>query len=385
MNYYNRNLEETIKKMLSWFPAVAITGPRQSGKSTLSTHLFENMDNVVYLDLERLEDLKLLDDTERFFDSNEGKSFCIDEIQRKPELFPHLRYLIDKYQRNGVFLFLGSASRDMLRQSSETLAGRICYKQLTPFLWSELPSEITIYDYFLKGGFPLSIFKEMEISKEWRNSFITTFLERDLLQWANFTPTLMGRLWSMLAHNNGQTVNYSQLSKSLLISDKTIKSYIDLLEATFMVYAVQPYHSNLGKRIIKAPKIYIADSGITCSLLNINSSLTLLNNPVYGSLWEQLVLLNLTGHFADAKFYFYRTAIGSEVDFVMKYEGKTFAIECKAGDSFSLSKGNYNAIEDINPDMTYVVALVDRGYSKSDKIEIVTLAELIEKIEKYTK
>lgn len=221
----------------------------------------------MYLDLERPSDLEKLNDAEWFLSSQKDKLICIDEIQRKPDLFPLIRSLVDEWNRPSCFVVLGSASRDLLMQSSESLAGRIVYKQLTPFLWEEL-KDISIEKYFERGGFPRSVLATGDrISFDWRSSFIATFLERDLLQWINFTPATMRRLWQMLAHVNGQTVNYSNLGNSLGVSNQTVKNYIDLLKSTYMVDVVEPYISNLGKRLVKSPKVYISDSGIVAALL----------------------------------------------------------------------------------------------------------------------
>ncbi|MCO5249477.1 MAG: DUF4143 domain-containing protein [Chitinophagales bacterium] len=189
--------------------------------------------------------------------------------------------------------------------SSESLAGRIIYRTLTPFLWEELKSQDTIKvelsDYLLRGGFPRSILTQNEeVSLEWRQSFITTFLERDMLQWGNFTPETMRRLWQMLAHVNGQTVNYSTLANSLGVTSHTVKSYIDLLSSTYMLYAIPPYFSNIGKRLIKAPKVYLSDSGIVTALLHIASFNDLFGHPGFGAIWETVVLANLKGHFPQA-------------------------------------------------------------------------------------
>jgi len=231
-----RKIENAVLAALNSNPIVALIGPRQCGKSTLAKHLLENNSNSIYLDLERPSDLQKLTDAEWFLISQKGKLICIDEIQRKPELFPLLRSLVDEWNYNGAFLVLGSASRDLLKQSSESLAGRISYKELSPFLWQELDGKYPIENYYAKGGFPRSILNtDSEESYEWRENFISTFLERDLLQWRGFTPVTMRRLWQMLAHNNGQTVDYSTLARSLEVSAVTIKNYIDLLESTFMV------------------------------------------------------------------------------------------------------------------------------------------------------
>ncbi len=381
MNIVSRHIKTELLELLKNNPVTALIGPRQCGKSTLAKKIIADIENVIYLDLERPSDLAKLNDAEWFFSSQKDKMFCIDEVQRKPELFPLIRSLVDEWGENQKIFILGSASSDLLKQSSESLAGRISYIRLTPFLWKEINKQFTIEQYMLNGGFPKSLLaKSQAISFRWREDFISTFLERDLLQWSGFSTVTMHRLWQMLAHHNGQTVNYSQLSKSLGVSNVTVSNYIDLLKGTFMVEVLPPYISNMGKRLVKAPKVYIADSGLTNALLNIESFQQLTGNPVFGSIWEQIILSNLTGHFPSAKFFFYRTSAGAEIDIVMKYKSKIFAIESKATLSPVLSKGNYNAIHDINPDYTFVVTPAKKGWPLKKGIDVVSLDELIKKL-----
>jgi predicted AAA+ superfamily ATPase len=380
--YKDRKALIELNEALENVPVVAVLGARQVGKSTLVKHLLQRK-NSVYLDLERPSDLAKLDDAELFFSSQKDKLICLDEVQRKPELFPLIRSLVDEWNRNGCFLVLGSASRDLLNQSSETLAGRISYKKLSPFLWEEVNDSFSLEDYFSKGGFPRSVLaKKGDISYTWREDFITTFLERDLQQWRGFVPVTMRRLWQMLAHNNGQTADYSTLATSLGVSSVTVKNYIDLLEQTFMLKTVPPYLSNLGKRLVKSPKIYLADTGITATLLGLRNYEAMIGHSSFGNLWEQLVLNNLIGHFPNAEFYFYRTTGGAEMDFVMQLYNKIYAIECKASLSPKLSVGNFNAIEDINPAHTFVVVPANgsEAYAMRKGIEVVSLTDLIAQI-----
>ena len=380
--YIHRYIETEVLKSIQNFPVTAVTGPRQCGKSTLVKHLLDIYPKSIYLDLEKPSDLRKLEDAEWFLTSQKDNLICIDEIQRKPELFPLIRSLVDDWNKQGCFLILGSASRDLLRQSSESLAGRISYKRLTPFLWKELENDYSIEKYFSAGAFPRSLLtEEKEISFEWRESFIITFLERDLLQWTGFTTTTMKRLWQMLAHVNGQTVNYSTLATSLGITSVTVKSYIDLLAGTYMIETVPPYISNLGKRLVKSPKVYISDSGITAALLGLRSFDELSGHPAFGSIWEQIVLSNLKGLYPNAEFFYYRTTNGAEIDFVMKQHNVVLAIECKASYSPSLSKGNYLAIEDVAPKCTFIVTPSPDSWSMKQNIEVVSLTELKSKID----
>jgi predicted AAA+ superfamily ATPase len=379
--YITREVEESVLKALDNNPVVALIGPRQCGKSTLVKYLLKNYPTSIYLDMERPSDLQKLDDAEWFLSSQKTKLICIDEVQRKPDLFPLIRSLVDEWNKNASFLILGSASRDLLQQSSESLAGRISYKRITPFLWKELKEKFSIEKYFAQGAFPRSILAhDNAASVEWRENFITTFLERDLLFWRGFTPTTMRRLWQMLAHINGQTADYTTLAKSLGVSAITVKNYIDLLESTFMVEVIPSYISNLGKRLVKSPKVYISDSGITATLLGLQNFEEMFGHPSFGAVWEQIVLSNLKGLFPEATFYFYRTSNGAEIDFVMKIKNTVFAIECKSSFSPTLSKGNYNAIEDIAPKRVFVVSPIEKGWQMKAGIELVSLDELEVKI-----
>jgi len=385
MDYYSRYFEKNINFSIKNFPVTAITGPRQCGKSTLAKQLIYRKKgkalNHVYLDLERPSELAKLENAEWFLSAQKGKLVCIDEVQRKPELFPLIRSLVDEWNRPGSFLILGSASRDILKQSSESLAGRISYKRLTPFLWSELSGRHSMEHYFSAGGFPRSILAvNAEISYQWRKDFISTFLERDLLQWKEITPMTMGRLWRMLAHVNGQTVNYSTLASSLGISSVSVKNYIELLASTYMVEIIQPWFSNLNKRLVKAPKVYIADSGITAALLGLKSFNQLAGHPAFGAIWEQIVLANLRGHFPDAEICYYRTSNGSECDFVININEKIYAIECKASFSPALSKGNYLAFEDIIPKHSFIIVPTAQGWPLKAGIDVVSLGELMERL-----
>ena len=380
--YLNRIIEKSVIESINNFPVTAVIGPRQCGKSTLVKHIISTKKtDMLYLDLERPSDLQKLEHAEWFLSSQKDMLICIDEIQRKPELFPLIRSLVDEWNRPGCFVVLGSASRDLLRQSSESLAGRIVYKQLTPFLFSEISDQYTIEQYLECGGFPRSILsKNTQTSFEWRQSFISTFLERDLLQWIHFTPITMQRLWRMLAHLNGQTVNYSHLGNALSVSNQTVKNYIDLLESAYMLHVVQPYLSNLGKRLVKSPKVYVADAGIVATLLNIKSWDELSGHPSFGAIWEQIVFSNIQGRFPDAEIFYYRTIGGAEIDFVVKLNNQVFAVECKASFTPSLSKGNYVAIEDIAPKHTFIVTPSPDCWAMNKGIDVVSIEKLPDKL-----
>ena len=377
--YFKRTIENAVTEAIKHFPVTAITGPRQCGKSTLVKHILPNLSSeVLYLDLERPSDLQKLENAEWFLSSQKDKLICIDEIQRRPDLFPLIRSLVDEWDKTACFLVLGSASRDLLMQSSESLAGRIVYKQLTPFLFSEISGNYALEHYFECGGFPRSLLSpNNEVSFEWRRNFISTFLERDLLQWVHFTPVTMRRLWQMLAHLNGQTVNYSFLGNALNISNQTVKNYIDLLASTYMIHVVPPYIVNMGKRLVKAPKVYVADAGITAALLGIHSFQELSGHPSFGAIWEQIVLSNIKGTFPEAEIFYYRTAGGAEIDFVIQLNNKIIAVECKASYTPTLSKGNYIAIEDISPEHTFVVTPSPDSWSMKQGFDVVSIEKLL--------
>ena len=379
--YIPRLLEKDVIGSIGNNPVTAITGPRQCGKSTLARFVTGKMENSVYLDLEKPSDLRKLDDPEWYLSSQKDNLIVLDEIQRKPDLFPLIRSLTDEWQLNGKFLILGSASRELLRQSSESLAGRIAYKKLTPFAWNELINEYSINRYIVRGGFPRSLLaKKDEDAFQWLDDFISTFLERDLLMWSGFSPGTMRRLWQMLAHNNGQTVNYSSLGNALGVSNVTIRNYIDLLAGTFMVDILPHYYRNFGKRIIKASKIYVADTGITSRLLELSGFDQIAGHTVFGSLWEAVVLNNIRANFPGISCYFYRTGNGAEIDIIAELKNKLIAIECKASKSPSLNKGSHSAIETIQPDHTFVVAPVDEGWPVSKGVDVVSVIELIERL-----
>lgn len=380
-DYIPRLLEKSVRKSLKKNPVTAVLGPRQCGKSTMVKNLFSKTEDMVYLDLERPSDLQKLEDPEWYFESQQEKLICLDEIQRKPDLFPLIRSLVDENRKPGRFLVLGSASQELIRQSSESLAGRISYKTLTPFLWSEIEDKVKLEDYISRGGFPVSLFHDSDgDSYEWRRDFIATFLERDLLQLSGFSTLSMRRLWQMLAHTNGQILNLSKLGESLGISHTSVRNYVDLLENTFMVKQLRPWSGNTKKRLVKTPKVYLSDSGITAALLQLNGFDQAAGHPVFGSLWESTVIMNIMGHIPEAQLSFYRTNHGHEVDIIVSNKNRTFAVECKASVAPSVSKGFYKAVEDIQPDMQFIVAPVSKGYSMKKGVEVVSLSDLIQKL-----
>lgn len=376
MKYVRRVLERDLATSVGESPVVAVLGPRQCGKSTLIRHLAEKRKNSAFLDLERPSDLAKLTDPEFYLSRLRGRLVCIDEIQSRPDLFPVLRALCDENRRAGQFMISGSASHDLIQRSSESLAGRIAYSRLTPFLYSEL-GKVGLERYLLRGGFPPSYgAKDDAAAFRWLDNFIRTFLERDLRFWRNVPPATMQRLWKMLAHCNGQTMNYARLGASLGVADTTVRGYVDLLRDTFMVEQIPPYVSNLKKRLVKSPKVYLSDSGITNALLGLTSFEELYSHPAYGACWEQVVLANIRGLRPSAEIFFYRDSNGNEVDFVVKSGSRVVAVECKCSSAPSVSSGTYTALDDVRPAKTFVVAPVREGYALNERIDVVGLADL---------
>ena len=380
--YIKRNIENSLKKYQEIFPVTAILGPRQCGKSTLVREFSKNSDNFLYIDLQLESEREKLNDPEMFFEINQDKTICLDEIQNVPELFYPLRSIIDSDRRNGRFIVLGSASMDLIRQSSETLAGRIGYLDLTPFLLSEVGARTEMNTYWFRGGFPESYLSDNdENSMIWRKNFIRTFLERDIRELGfNIPPVRLGRLWSMLAHIHGQMFNMARLSNSLDVSANTVKTYIDLLEQTFMVRTLKPYEANLGKRLVKSPKVYIRDTGILHALLNINNFNDLLGHIVIGSSWEGFVIENILAELPDCKGCFYRTAAGAEIDLIIERGNKKVAVECKSSMAPKISKGFYSSLEDLEIEEGYIIAPVKDSYPVKRNVWVMPLPDFIDKM-----
>ncbi|MCD6293055.1 MAG: ATP-binding protein [Deltaproteobacteria bacterium] len=377
-----RKLTGALNNRLCNNPVVAILGPRQCGKTTLARKITRENSNSVYLDLEDPVDLAKLEDPLAFFALHSNELVCLDEIQRRPELFAILRSVVDKRGRNGQFLVLGSASRDLIQQSSETLAGRIAYLNLTPFLLSEVETVHTdkTRELWLRGGFPRSFLSpDINISYTWRQDFIRTFLERDLGMFGfRLPPTRLGRFWKMCAHNHGTLLNSSKLAGSLGVSSHTVRSYIDIMEQTFMLRVLLPDAPNLKKRLVKSPKIYIRDSGILHALLAIRTHDDLLSHPIIGTSFEGFALENILAFADDYEPSFYRTGAGAEIDLVMRKGRRTLAFEFKSSTVPKVSKGFWNALDDISPDAAYVVAPVDSQYPIKGGVTVANIGEVLQ-------
>ncbi|OFY93084.1 MAG: hypothetical protein A3K10_09115 [Bacteroidetes bacterium RIFCSPLOWO2_12_FULL_31_6] len=373
-----RELFSEIKKHQKNIPAIAIVGARQVGKTTLAKELVAENENTLFLDLEKSSDREMIKETEAFLNLHKGKTICFDEVQMMPDLFLSLRNFIDN-NSDTKFILLGSASPELLRQTAESLAGRIYYFELSPFLWTEIKQKTDLKTYQLRGGMPLSILaKTNEDAFIWLQNFIKTFLERDLRNFGfNIPPTTLNRLWTMLAHINGQVLNYSQLANSMGVSHTTINNYISILENTFMLRILQPYHNNIKKRLIKAPKIYFRDTGILHSLLQLENFEDLYTHPVYGTSWEVTVIENIIHKFKNWNYYYYRTSNGSEIDLILTRGNKKIAIEIKASSIPKVTVGFWNALEDLKVDKAYIIAQVSMPYPLKNKVMVYPLDEFL--------
>ena len=383
--YIPRNLEGNLRESLRFYPGVVLLGPRQCGKSTLARALLEGVPGASYLDLERPSDAARLRDPEAFFSLHRGKLICLDEIQRVQDLFPILRSIMDEDPSNGRFLLLGSASPDIIRESSETLAGRVAFLELTPFKLSEVADEENpslLRKLWLRGGFPRSYLMPGDRrSHEWRENFVRTFLERDIPQLGVRIPgRTIERLWKMCAHLHGQILNSSKLGESLGVSHHAVRSYVDLLEGTFLLRVLPPYEPNLKKRLVKSPKIYVRDTGLLHTLLGIESHDGLLGHPIYGASWEGFVIENVLSELPGWKAFFYRTSLGTEIDLILEKGGKTVAVECKASMSPEVNRGFWNAIEDLKLKEAWVIAPVREAYPIGKNVTVSPLWPFLRKL-----
>jgi uncharacterized protein len=385
-----RRIENSLKDALLRSPAVALLGPRQVGKTTIALNISETTPSV-YLDLESRLDLEKVKDIASFHAANSDKLIILDEVQRLPEVFAPLRGIIDKERRKGnkagQFLFLGSASIDLLKQSSESLAGRIAYIELYPvdiLEYGDNKPEI-INTLWLRGGFPESLLANSDKnSLAWRVDFIRTYLERDIPQLGPRIPAeTLERFWTMLAHNQSGVLNASIIARSLEVSSVTVNRYLDLLTDLLLVRRVKPWTANAGKRLVKAPKVYVRDSGITHALLNIGDYNNLLGHPVAGGSWEGFVIDNLMA-VAPSRIqpFYYRTTGGAEIDLVLEFpNGEKWAVEIKRSSAPSISKGFHIACEDIKPQKKYVVYSGKDRFSLGKDIIAVSLTELMQELE----
>jgi predicted AAA+ superfamily ATPase len=387
-----RRLTPYVLRALERFPVVALLGPRQVGKTTLALSLSgARAGGQKYLDLERDSDRSKLADAERYLERQRGALVILDEVQRRPEIFPLLRSLVDERiragKRSGHFLVLGSASRDLLRQSSESLAGRIAYLELTPFSLLELPAATepaTLDTAWVRGGFPGSYLASSEdASWEWRGQFIATYLERDLPQLGARLPAeQMRRLWTMLAHGQGDVLNAAKLAAGLGVSGNTVRNYLDVLTDLYMVRQLAPWVGNSRKRLVRAPKVYGRDAGLVHRLANVPDLETLLGHPLCGHSWEGFVIEQLLAYLPDSwQATFYRTSAQAEIDLVL--EGprrRVLAIEVKRAAAPRPGKGFLLGCEDVRATERFIVIPSGEAHPVGHDTEAIGLLELLQRL-----
>lgn len=378
-----RSLLPTLLETLADFPAVALLGPRQAGKTTLAITVGEAQTQSVYLDLESPSDRQKLTDPEAYLSMHEQRLVILDEVQHMPVLFQTLRGLIDRGRRAGLgnsrFLLLGSASGDLLRQSSESLAGRIAYLELPPLQLLELDSaaQDTVW---LRGGFPNSFLaSSANKSMVWRQNLISTYLERDIPSYGGRIPAeTLRRLWTMLAHQQGGLLDVSQLGKNLMIDAKTVHRYLDMFVDLMLLHRLQPWHSNVGKRLVKSPKLYVRDSGLVHALLGISTLEALLSHPVLGNSWEGFAIETLLNAAPlNTNRGFYRTSNGAEVDLLLEIPGEgVWAIEIKRGANSKPRRGFYAACDDLQPTQRWLVHGGSDIYPLGEGVQAIGLRDL---------
>jgi hypothetical protein len=404
----DRAIAASLTQLLDEFPAVVLLGPRQVGKTTLARqwvdrHVGTGAAKPLYLDLELPSARRQLDDAESFFAAHHQQLLVLDEVQRVPELFATLRGVIDQRRRAGEmagqFLLLGSASGVLLGQASESLAGRVAMLELTPFQLRELlpenaqpmaPSDADalLNRHWVRGGFPLSyLAKSDAASLRWREAFITSYLERDIPALGLRIPAAtLRRLWTMLAHHQGQLLNQSQLAGALAVSGQTVTRYIDLLCDLMLVRRLPPWSGNVGKRLVRAPKVYVRDSGLTHALLGLPTLDAVLSHPVAGQSWEAHVLEQLIAAAPQAQATFYRTSHGAECDLVLTAPGgQTWVCEIKRSSAPTVSRGFYEAAKDVGASKKLLIAPVVNCYPAKDGIEVMPPADAVRLVCKFLK
>ncbi len=386
----HRSLYAHLLDSLQTFPIVALVGPRQVGKTSMARLLVSELGaaghGVLMLDLERPSDLAKLSDAELFLDPLADRLVVLDEVQLRPDLFPVLRALVDAQRRPGRFLILGSASPALIQHSSESLAGRIEYLELAPLGLAEVAGQASgahaATTLWNRGGFPDSYLARSDAaSMRWREAFVRSYLERDIPQLGiRVSAATLRRFWLMLAHTHGQLWNASTLAGSMGVSAPSVRHYLDILESTFMVRVLPPYSANLGKRLVKSPKVYLRDSGLLHALLNLPDQHTVLGHPVLGASWEGWVIEQILGQApVGSRPYFYRTASGNEIDLLLELPGGQLrAIEIKHASAPKLGKGFAEALDALQLDTGFVIAPVDAPYPLSSRARVLPLSQLNE-------
>jgi len=365
--------EEGIRNLLRIFPVTAILGPRQAGKTTLAKTFRPDY----AFDLENPRDLALLEQPQLALEGLEGL-IMLDEVQRKPELFPLIRYLVDHHPKQR-YLILGSAASNLRQQSGESLAGRIGYYYLTGLNLSET-GKGSLPDLWLRGGFPRSFLApDDQLSMLWRTNFIATFLEKDLRALGiNIAAPVMYRFWLMLSHYHGQTLNYSELARAFGVTDKTVKQYLSILEDTFMIRLLPPWHVNISKRLVKSPKLYLRDSGIFHALQSIPTFQALKTNPKIGASWEGFAIEEMVLFLSkrDNEVFFYGTHGGVELDLYWQENSMHIGAEFKYMDAPRTTKSMRQAMEDLSLDHLWVIYPGDKTYALEKNITVLPLADM---------
>lgn len=377
-----RRIAFELNALVDSTPAVALLGPRQVGKTTLAQMLGERRPSI-YLDLESDADRAKLAEPELYLAQHEDKLVILDEVHRLPDLFQNLRGLIDQGRRKGLksgrFLLLGSASIDLLRQSGESLAGRIAYMELRPIDGLEVPAA-DIGRLWARGGFPDSFLAANDrVSQRWRQDFIRTYLERDIPQLGPRIPAeTLRRFWTMLAHHQSGLLNAADFARALGVDGKTVASYLDLLVDLLLVRRLEPWHTNTGKRLVKSPRVYVRDSGLTHALLGLATMEDVLSHPVAGASWEGFVIETLIAAAPEgSRANFYRTAAGAEIDLVLTLPGgRRWAIEIKRSLTPKVERGFHSACEDLAPEQRFVVYPGDEAYPLKDDVQAIGLPAL---------
>ncbi|MFA7381724.1 MAG: ATP-binding protein [Bacteroidia bacterium] len=381
-----RIAEIQVAKLLKQFPAVGLVGPRQCGKTTIATIVQKQLKSkAVYFDLESPADLRKFSDIEFFLQQQQDTNLIIDEVQRLPDLFPVLRSVIDRKKKAGRFLLLGSATPEMVKGASESLARRIYYIEAYPFNITELAQKKnTQQKHWFRGGFPDAyLAKNDEAWFLWMDGFVRTFVERDLnsLFGSNFSPQIMFRLWRMLAHHHAGIWNANSFAKGLDVSQTTTNRYLDHLEGAYMIRKLAPFHMNTKKRLVKAPKVYIRDTGLLHYLLDIHQFKTLYNNVAVGNSWEGYVIEQIIQLLPRTVYpYYYRTHDGSEMDLVLVKGVKPVAcIEIKYSTSPSVSKGMTESIKDLSCKSNYIITpSTDAAYYLNKQVQVTGLIDFLQ-------
>ena len=362
-----------LQRLVASSPITAILGPRQSGKTTLAKHVEADH----YFDLENPRDLARLEHSQTALEALTGL-VVIDEIQLRPDLFPILRYLVDQ-QMQTRYLILGSASRDLIRQGSETLAGRISFLYLSGFSLDEVGA-FSWKSLWWRGGFPRAYLAPSDVqANQWLEDYLSTFLERDVPQFGIQVPAAtLRRFWIMLSHYHGNLINYSELGRSLQVANTTIRHYVDILESTLMVRVLRPWFNNTSKRLVKRPKIYLKDSGLFHRLQSIDNAQILESHPKLGASWEGFALNQLIqmSDLSEDRFFFWATQAGAEVDLFWNYNGKRYAAEFKYSDAPRRTKSMTTALQDLNLDHLWVIYPGKESYPIDKRITVLSISAL---------